>query len=180
MDDQHNIPKTEVQAQETSPEVKERENPIYTIFNNDDIGVLTKASVDIKTKEELDEVVTKLKAGIQPMADHALGLAAPQVGVNKNVFIITERNGDYVNYKVVVNPKIIGHSGGHQKKSEGCFSLPGHDFLVKRPRKVTAKYLNEDLEEVMETFEGKAARVFCHEYHHLHGIMIHEIGKLLR
>lgn len=97
-----------------------------------------------------------------------VGLAAPQVGVLRRLFVMdTEGEEKPV---VFVNPEIVVEEGV-QRGVEGCLSLPGLVGVVSRPLSVTvrAQDLNGDYFE--ETFTGLAARCVCHENDHLDGIL---------
>lgn len=108
---------------------------------------------------------------------NGVGLAAPQVGVLRQVIVIDIGEG----LIELVNPEIIEQSGV-QKGEEGCLSLPGVVAIVERPEKVTVKGLNRQGEEVIHEAEGFLARAFCHEIDHLSGIIFldhpHEIVDL--
>ena len=95
------------------------------------------------------------------------GLAAPQVGVLKQIVIIDVDDG---NQYVMINPEIIAQEG-EQTGYEGCLSLPGIHESVKRGNKIRVKYLDEDLVEHDEIVEGYLARVMQHEFDHLDGKM---------
>ena len=95
-----------------------------------------------------------------------VGLAAPQVGINKRVIVVDV--GDQL-YKLV-NPEIIA-SSGIQDGPEGCLSVPGTMGNVKRSENVKLKALNENNEEVIIEASGFKARAFQHEIDHLNGII---------
>lgn len=95
------------------------------------------------------------------------GLAAPQVGVLKRIFVIDVEDG---NQYVMINPEILEQSG-EQTGYEGCLSLPGKSGLVTRPNYVKVRALNERMEPYEVEGEGLLARAICHEYAHLEGQM---------
>jgi len=98
-----------------------------------------------------------------------VGLAGPQVGVLKRVFIC-----DYDDFSVeAINPEIISASG-EQTGTEGCLSIPGEWYEVTRPEKVTLKAQDRDGKEFTMDAEGLIARCFCHETDHLDGILFIE------
>ncbi len=98
-----------------------------------------------------------------------VGLAAPQVGVLKQICVV-DISEDCSEPYVLINPVII-EQDGEQTGDEGCLSVPGKQGTVTRPNHVVVKALNEDMEEI--TVEGTEllARAFCHEIDHLHGHM---------
>ena len=105
------------------------------------------------------------------------GLAAPQVGVLKRIFVVDVDDG---NQYVMINPEIIAQEG-EQTGYEGCLSLPGKSGIVTRPNYVKMRALNENMEPVEVEGEGLLARALCHEYAHLEGQMYLELveGELV-
>lgn len=97
-----------------------------------------------------------------------VGLAAPQVGINKRMFVIDI--GDGVVRKVI-NPEILELSDEVETCEEGCLSIPGVYKGVKRSTHVKIKYQNEKGEEIIEEGDGLLGRAFQHEYDHLDAIL---------
>ena len=105
------------------------------------------------------------------------GLAAPQVGVLKQIVTIDVDDG---NQYVLINPEIIAQDGS-QTGYEGCLSLPGKSGIVTRPNYVKVKALDENMEPFELEGEGLLARAICHEAAHLEGQMYVELveGELV-
>lgn len=108
-----------------------------------------------------------------------VGLAAPQVGVLRRVFVVEVNEVLYE----MVNPKIV-YEEGDQYDEEGCLSVPGMQGFVHRPQKVRIEALDRNGQPVSYEAEGLLARAFCHENDHLDGILyitkaddIHFIGE---
>jgi len=99
-----------------------------------------------------------------------IGLAAPQVGVSIQLLIM---NVDLP--RVFINPRIL-KVDGKSVSSEGCLSLRGQTYKVERPSSVEVHYQNQAGEYFIETLSDLNARVFLHEYDHLVGILISDIG----
>ena len=95
-----------------------------------------------------------------------VGLAAPQVGILKKLFVIDIGEGPLV----FINAEIIETSGS-QTDEEGCLSLPGETKEVMRPNYVRARALNEKGEEFEIEAEELLARAILHEYDHLNGTL---------
>lgn len=115
----------------------------------------------------------KLKMLVEDMLDtmydaEGVGLAAPQVGILKQVVVID--TDDETGAIVLINPEII-KTEGSQVGDEGCLSIPGEFEVVERPNVVTVKAQNENGEEITLTGEGFLARAICHEVDHLSGIL---------
>ena len=100
-----------------------------------------------------------------------VGLAGPQVGVLKRIFII-----DYDDfYLEAINPEIVSTTG-EEIIREGCLSVPNEWYELARPETVTLKAFDRNGKEFEVTGEGIVAREFCHENDHLDGILF--IDKL--
>lgn len=113
-----------------------------------------------KTQQLLDDMKqTLFKA-------EGAGLAAPQVGVLRRVFIVWAED----KYYECINPVIVSQSG-KQKGEEGCLSVKGKYGVVTRPNKVTVKAFDRFGKPFTVNAEGFLARAFCHEYDHLDGII---------
>ncbi len=142
------------------------------------------------TKEckKVTEMNEKLQVLIEDMLDtmyeaNGVGLAAPQVGILKQVVVIdVSPEGD--SPIILINPEII-ESDGSQTGEEGCLSVPGKSGVVTRPNYVKVKALDETMEEVIYEGTELLARAFCHEIDHLHGVVyvskaeggIHDVAR---
>jgi peptide deformylase len=96
-----------------------------------------------------------------------IGLAAPQIGLNKRIFIT-----GYGQKKVFINPKIVKKLGSLKKDTESCLSLPGIEVVVPRHEKVLIDFYDENWQHRREVFSGMLARVIQHEQDHLNGKLI--------
>ena len=112
-----------------------------------------------RTKELIEDMFETMYAA------NGVGLAAPQVGILKQIVVIDVEDG---NQYVLINPEIVEEEGS-QTGYEGCLSVPGKTGIVTRPAKVTVRALNMEMEEIQVTGEDLLARAICHECAHLHG-----------
>lgn len=132
---------------------------------------LHKSCADVDIMEITDDLVESMfKIMLQ---NHGVGLAAPQIGINKRFFIYAI-NQSKNNLKVVINPKILGHGKSEDYFEEGCLSVPGQKRDLKRWQIINVQYMtkkNGKLELVTETLKRWEARVFQHEFDHLEGIL---------
>jgi peptide deformylase len=104
-----------------------------------------------------------------------VGLAAPQIGVKKRIFIM----GNFVKLVVCINPKIISLSDERESDLEGCLSFPDLFMKVKRPANAIVNYYTVSGELVEREVTGMEARVFLHEYDHLLGVTFDQrVGNL--
>jgi peptide deformylase len=114
-----------------------------------------------------------------------LGISANQVGFNGQIFIMkTFLNKQHGSPLVVINPIIKGLSSETEQGVEGCLSHPGLILKVKRPISCIVEFetLTPDMRDVIHVdakFDDIDARIFLHEYDHLHGIQyIDRVSKL--
>ncbi len=102
-----------------------------------------------------------------------IGLAANQVGINLNIFIIdishTEESDDSY---VFVNSSIVESSSNKSSSSEGCLSLPNISLDINRPEKIKLKYQTIDGKWCEDDFSGLLGRAIQHENDHVNGVMI--------
>jgi len=104
-------------------------------------------------------------------AAEGIGLAAPQVGVNKRLMVYNE-SGDkkkWLMESVLVNPKIVEYSEAVDIMGEGCLSFPDMDGEVQRSKWVKIEALSLKGKKIKKKFKGFEARLFQHEYDHLDG-----------
>ncbi len=99
------------------------------------------------------------------------GLAAPQVGVLRQICIVDVGEG----LIELINPEIIA-TEGEQTGEEGCLSLPNEWGIVTRPMKVTVRAQNRKGKWFEVTGEELCARAFCHEIDHLHGTVFTDVA----
>ena len=100
-----------------------------------------------------------------------LGLAAPQVGVRKRLFVYDLEEGEAPS--VLINPEII-ESDGQWEYLEGCLSVPGLSWTITRPKLVHIRGLDLDGNEVNIEADELEARLYQHEMDHLNGVLLVE------
>jgi peptide deformylase len=96
-----------------------------------------------------------------------VGLAAPQVGVQRRFFVYDVGEGPHV----LLNPQIV-ESSGEWEYEEGCLSLPGLAFEIVRPKVVTVTGQDLDGDDVVIEGDELLGRVFQHEIDHLDGVLM--------
>lgn len=126
-----------------------------------------------------DEVVAfdaELRALVRDLVTtcHAapgLGLAAPQIGVNRSVAIVDTSVGkDPADVIVLVNPRVLTREG-MIKSSEGCLSVPGFSASIGRPERVEVEAADERGTVRRVSGDGLLARALCHEIDHLNATL---------
>jgi peptide deformylase len=106
-----------------------------------------------------------------------VGLAAPQVGVGKRLFVfnwVDELDelwhGVAINPKLLINPPPTGDAD-EETESEGCLSIPGERFPLRRADLAILTAVDLDNTPFEITAQGWLARIFQHEFDHLNGIL---------
>ena len=125
-----------------------------------------------KKSEPIDEVGASERMLIQSMivAMHeakGVGLAAPQIGINKRLFVVDVGEGPMA----IINPKIVKKSGSGVLE-EGCLSIPQVTVVIERPEKITVQFIDEHNNPMEMTCDDLLARVIQHESDHLDGKLI--------
>ena len=124
-----------------------------------------------KTTREVDPA----EPGLQELVEHmyqvmhdapGVGLAANQIGVDKQIFVYDVGDGP----SVLLNPRIVRRRGS-QVAIEGCLSVPGLQGDVRRASHVIAEGQDLDGNKIQIKAEGLLARVFQHEIDHLNGFL---------
>lgn len=113
-----------------------------------------------KTNQLLDDMKETL------IKSEGVGLAAPQIGVLRRVFIVLYQ--DY--YLECINP-IISKLRGKSIDVEGCLSVVGKSGKVERPTSLIIDAFDRNGKQYSLKISGYLARIICHEYDHLDGIL---------
>ena len=111
--------------------------------------------------------------------ENGAGLAAPQVGLNLRLFVMSIVSKGIDEDVVCINPTVIGKSEDQEIRSEGCLSFPKLNLKIKRPNEVFVSYNNMDGTELQRTFTYFAGRCFLHELDHLNGITFDSLASRL-
>ena len=121
-------------------------------------------NVDGKTIRQVDAMFDALYT-----SDGGIGLAAPQIGIQKQIFVweVDEEP------MVIINPEIV-ESGGEWLYDEGCLSIPGLYVEIVRPKDVLMRGRSLDGNEIEIEATELLGRLFQHELDHLHGVLMFE------
>ena len=136
--------------------------------------------VTLPLSEEDKKLLDEMFAFVKDPKSEAVGLAAPQVGVLKRLFVVRVNLSNIKLFLKMVNPRIIVKDktpytvpGG-----EGCLSEPDVRVLVPRARRIFLTGFDALSNKVINvTLEGYAAAVVQHEYDHLEGKLLHDYQK---
>lgn len=124
-------------------------------------------------KDVDDKIRTLVTDMIETMYDApGVGLAANQIGVMKQIAVFDAQ--DELGPRVLINPEILELSGEWEYE-EGCLSVPGYSWAIKRPAFARVRALDLDGNEVEYAGDGLLGRVLQHEIGHLHGGLLIDV-----
>jgi len=129
-------------------------------------AILHKKARRVRVSEKIEKsLLDNMEATMR--ARGGVGLAGPQVGLNKSIAVVDTKDGALV----LVNPEIISKKGATSFE-EGCLSVPGQTVKVRRFEEVTVSYSDENKEQKTRVFKGLTAIIVQHEIDHLNGTLI--------
>ncbi len=153
--------------------------PIYNCFH----PVMKQVSEPVaEFNQEIKDLVANLYDTLYN-ADNGIGLAAPQVGVSKRVFVLDLKDGKGAvkNTPItMINPVIEVFSEEQWEYQEGCLSVPTLYENIDRPRLVQVRYQDTDMKEHRLEADKLLSRVIQHEFDHLEGTLFYEKLSPLR
>jgi peptide deformylase len=136
--------------------------------------ILRQPAAAVDNVAEIQDLIKNLYDTLE--VSHGVGLAAPQIGIGKQVFVIAI---DGIK-KTFINPVVLATSEQSVEDIEGCLSLPNLRLKVKRPPQIKAMWTNEQGEQEIADLDGLWARCWLHEYDHVNGILIDDrVSKLV-
>lgn len=147
--------------------------------------VLRKISEDISEEDkELKHIIDSLFETMYSC--DGIGLAAPQIGINKRIFIVdasplAEDDETLAGLKkIFVNPYITKRWDEEWAYNEGCLSIPGIREDIIRSDRIIIEYYDEKFNHFEEEYDGIPARIIQHEYDHLDGILFTDLVAPLK
>ena len=156
---------------------------VYKIDNEEDLKVLRDTSTDLGVKaieSELYEVLAQrmVETVTNPNVD-GVGLAAPQIGINRRVVAVQRFDKEGEPFEVYPNISIMEKSQELAPGPEGCLSVPNQRHEVMRHTWVTIQYYSlQEHKVIQERIEGFTAVIFQHEVDHLSGVLyIDRVGQ---
>ncbi len=117
----------------------------------------------------LDRLEDRMRATL--LREEGVGLAAPQVGVQRRVILVQRQDRDGDPVELYVNPRVSWFSEQVELGWEGCLSVPAGFGQVERPTGISVQYDQSDGQRIEEAVEGWTARIFQHEIDHLDGVL---------
>lgn len=152
------------------PALRKKSEEVQFPLSEDELQLLDKMKAFLLNSQD-EEIAEQynLRAGV--------GLAAPQLNVNKQIIVVHFEYNDRLYSYEFINPKIISHSVemGYLTGGEGCLSVDEQiDGYVVRYARITVRAYDRDGNQVKIRFKGYPAIVIQHEIDHLHGIMFYD------
>lgn len=156
---------------ERDPKVRKENTDVTFPMDKNDIKMIDEM-LDYLYNSQLEDVAEKLN--LRP----GMGLAAPQVGINKNFFVVCheEEPGVFQDY-VLINPKIISNSEEliYAETGEGCLSVNREvEGIVPRYARITIAGQDINGNPLKIRAREELAIAFQHEYDHLQGILFYD------
>lgn len=147
---------------------------LKVILNSDskELKILKSISKDIDPKANLVDVLAeRMYLSMRDPENLGVGIAAPQVGINRNIIWVQRFDKAGEPFELYYNPKIIWSSEELQKGTEGCLSIPEVTGEVWRNLKIKLSYQNKSGAKEEALVEGFTAVIFQHEIDHLNGLL---------
>jgi peptide deformylase len=145
---------------------------VYQTTNEQELTVLKNVSKDIDPTDPLLSVLAqRMLVTVQDPTHVGVGIAAPQVGINKNMIWVQRFDKAGEPFELFINPKITWRSKLMRNGVEGCLSIPEQRGDVERSYAIRLQYWTANGGIREENIEGFTAVIFQHEVDHLYGIL---------
>lgn len=172
-DDYESFSKGDIQMIMSSDSLKPMR--VYKITSETDSILLRKKSGYIKPDPNnpiLKSFIKRLYRTVTDSMSLGAGIAAPQVGILKNIIWVQRFDKENFPFEVCLNPIIVQYSEKKQTNREGCLSIPNRrETLDKRAYAILIEYDTENGDHKTEMVEGFTSVIFQHEIDHLNGIL---------
>ena len=135
----------------------------------------------VTSRSELGQIIAEMKESLDSCED-GVALAAPQIGINKRIFVVSPRAYDNSEvpegaHLVFINPKITKVSAKKVEMDEGCLSVRNVYGKILRAEKASVKAFDEEGQPFSEGRSGLLAEIFQHEIDHLDGVLFIDTAK---
>ena len=149
---------------------------VLTVEDTLDLAVLRAISIDLPVREIASEtfntLARRMLATVTSPEQDGVGIAAPQVGLNRRMIAVQRFDKPGEPFEVYPNIRITGVHGPEELGAEGCLSVPGRRGNVMRSRNVDIAYVSpRTLKDTVESVHGFTAVIFQHECDHLDGVL---------
>ena len=156
--------------------INDSDTVMYVTVMPKDSAVLRAVSTDLTHRQlrspELRTLAAKMLATVQDPSQDGVGIAAPQVGINKRVICVQRFDKAGEPFEVYCNIHIDTLLGPVKSGREGCLSVPGKYGSVRRHQTAVIRYVEpETLVQRTDTIHDFTAVIFQHECDHLDGVL---------
>ena len=156
--------------------IEKSDSLMYVTVIQEDSAILRTPSVNIPKRafksEQLQSLIAKMLYTVTDPSQDGVGIAAPQVGINRRIVCVRRLDKAGAPFESYVNIKIDSLYGNIVTGPEGCLSVPPMRGMVPRHSSVAISYANLETGETLhETIDGYTAIIFQHEVDHLDGIL---------
>ncbi|UYW02594.1 peptide deformylase [Flavobacterium agricola] len=140
--------------------------------NEDDLAFLTQQAQPINpNSENLQLLADRMLTTVNDPKTRGVGIAAPQVGISRQAFLVKRLDKINAPFELFINPKITWYSDVKRYGQEGCLSIPDQTGKVYRSLVIQIEYCDLEGNEHKEVIEGYTAVICQHEYDHLNGVL---------
>lgn len=156
---------------------------VLTIEDESDLAVLRSSSTDLSLaglqSDEYDRLAELMVATVTHPSQDGVGIAAPQVGINRRIVAVQRFDKEGEPFEVYPNIRIVWASDSVALGPEGCLSVPDRRGEVKRSQEIVIEYADmkaassakDTIPMVRDTVSGFTAVIFQHEVDHLEGVL---------
>jgi peptide deformylase len=155
---------------------------VLTVVNEADLAVLRASSSDLSydmlVSDEYSRLADLMIATVTHPSQDGVGIAGPQVGLNRRVVAVQRFDKEGEPFEVYPNIKIVWASDSKVSGPEGCLSVPGRRGEVLRSQEIVIEYADvkaikagSNIPMLRDTVSGFTAVIFQHEIDHLDGIL---------
>ena len=149
---------------------------VLTVEDSLDLALLRAPSIDFSVKDIASPVyetlAQRMVATVTSPEQDGVGIAGPQVGLNRRVIAVQRFDKPGEPFEVYPNIRITAVHGTQELGAEGCLSVPGRRGNVMRWRNVDISYTHpRTLKDTTESIHGFTAVIFQHECDHLDGVL---------
>lgn len=155
--------------------IERSDSVMYVAVMPADSAILRAPSRDLQEAElqsaQLQTLLTKMYRTLTDPSQDGVGIAAPQVGINRRIVLVMRYDKPDKPIEPYLNIKIDSLWGEKVAGPEGCLSLPPLRGTVRRYPQIQISYLKPDGTPVTEKVDGYSAIIFQHECDHLDGVL---------
>ena len=152
----------------------EKNEPLRVLLTSDehDLMILRADNLEVNPKDiVLKELIGRMFQTVTDENKPGVGIAAPQIGINRRVFLAQRLDKPEHPFEFFINPEIVWYSKVLRKGEEGCLSIAEAYDTVYRSYAIQITYYDLEGKHFQEVVEGFTAVIMQHEMDHLNGIL---------